>query len=307
MLSPELDDISDELSIRYAYLYLLGRPVEDINIVDAQLAANRTIKQVRNDVMRADEFTKEIALMYWNVQFKRLNINHTGIKPTDSIYMIQSCDPFRYVKLLNAASRFNVKWCLDNGVQYCSKPTLYIGKLPHYAMFNRIFMLNELIEIGYAGWVIWLDADGIVIDRSLDIKSFLNTARNDGFAFVMQHAGVIEGIDYWHNVNTGCFFVDLSNPCARFVISKWLEFYDAVFPLNVHDNVSWNDIINDQHSFVSIIRSLDGFSEKVLHYPTELKFTFHATRSNNLDISDEGELDDRVQQIYNVGRLFYSE
>jgi hypothetical protein len=310
-LKPMLEDIADEVAIRYVYLYLLGRPVESEDILLAQLAAGRTIDQVRKDFMDGDEFSwfngndKEVALKYWNIQFKRLVGSFLSSDSIDSIVMIQSCDPYRYVKLLNISSRFNCNWCLNNGIQYHSKPKLYKGKSPHYAMFNKIYMFNELLQSGYTGWAIWLDADGIVIDKRFDVRSFLHGARSDGYAFVMQHAGDVDGVEYWHNVNTGCFFADLSNPYARFVISKWVEFYDTVFPLNILDDIPWSSIMNDQYSFVSIIRSLDGFSKKILHYPTESVFTFNATRSDNLDISAEDELEDRARQLQHVGVQFY--
>lgn len=135
---------------------------------------------------------------------------------------IQTSDPFKYSKMLDQTSRTVKVYAERHGARYESFVGLKKGMKPWQASFNRIFMIEDLLERGATGWLIYLDADAWIADLEFDLRSFL--FGKDDFIGIFASSGASTE---WWDVNDGVFLLNLSHPSARSLIHKWKAQMDA--------------------------------------------------------------------------------
>ena len=93
---------------------------------------------------------------------------------------MQTADSREYRAMLEMTAKVNLAYCAAQGMTYESYLGIKRGVAPWQATYNRIFMLNELLDRGFRGWAIFVDADAFVADFSFDLRGYLK--RNDGCA-----------------------------------------------------------------------------------------------------------------------------
>ena len=65
------------------------------------------------------------------------------------------------------------------------------GRSPWMSVFNRIFMLADLLRQNYDDWVIYLDADAFPIDMGFDLPAYL--CRNSKWSLIATEGGANRG------------------------------------------------------------------------------------------------------------------
>src|SRR6516164_5460781 len=131
---------------------------------------------------------------------------------SDRILTIQTADAELYSRILSITSRVNKIFCKRNDIEYEAFVGIKRGFYPWHACFNRIIILNELVQNGFAGWVFYLDADAYIYDLSFNIRQYL-AAIHEPFIFA---PGGTSG-QKW-DVNDGVFLINLNAPASRKLI-----------------------------------------------------------------------------------------
>jgi len=144
------------------------------------------------------------------------------------IRFIQTSDPVRYQRIIDDTSRTVALYCYLHSYGYEKFVGLKKGVAPVHATFNRVFMLNELIDSGYAGWVAYIDADAYIRDLTFDVTKYL--IENQKHAFI---AARVPGHQSKWAINAGVFFINLGDPIgikiARLYLSRVLSLVPKYF------------------------------------------------------------------------------
>ncbi len=144
--------------------------------------------------------------------------------------------------MLELTSSHNKIYCDINGINYEKFVGVYRGYWPWQATFNRIIKLKALVDAGYKGWFLYVDADSYIFDLSFDIKSYLKS-HSDCF-FIAATGGDGRRLA----VNAGVFFLDLSRSESVWLVNRWHELFLMRAPdTYLRKQSSWeNDGVNDQ-------------------------------------------------------------
>lgn len=135
-----------------------------------------------------------------------------------TVTFMQTADAFNYADMLAATSRTVRVYAADHGCAYEQYLGLKKGRHPWQSCFNRIFMLNEMLDRGVTGWVCHMDADAWIQDLSFDIHGYLADKSDKALIVVSAQAS-----DEWWDINDGVFLINLDHPAARRLIAEWLE------------------------------------------------------------------------------------
>jgi hypothetical protein len=169
---------------------------------------------------------------------------------TADIVLVQTCDPVAYFDLLVASSRANREFCARHGIAYAGFIGVKRGFHPWHAVFNRIALLREYVEQGFTGWVLYLDADALVVDLDWDVRSYLRAKA--AFAAVLAPAG--EDVPDWE-VNDGVGFFHLGHPACRALIAAWDEAFARIGNDALRAAGRWDLVRNDQDMLQDILRA----------------------------------------------------
>jgi hypothetical protein len=128
------------------------------------------------------------------------------------VAVLQTCDPFKYAKLLDETSSYNKLWCRKQKYDYFEYRGIWENRLnkPQEAMFNRIFWLQDFIG-GRYDYIFYLDADAVVVDPTKDLEtdvmgslsdhSVAYCGNNNGvIGFNMRHKDTIQIIRSWEEL-----------------------------------------------------------------------------------------------------------
>lgn len=155
--------------------------------------------------------------------------------------ILQTSDAFKYSRMLRATSRTAIEYARRHGFAYESFVGIKRGFHGAQAAFNRIFMLDELIERGWRGWALHMDADAYVYDLDFDLRAYLSDKGNHSAIMATIPGETIP----WH-INSGVLFFNLGHPQGIALIRDWKRRFMAVPDEQLRDLTSVWDHINDQ-------------------------------------------------------------
>src|SRR6266436_878993 len=69
------------------------------------------------------------------------------------IICLQTADPFDYYEMLSETSKTVRLYCKDNGIHYHCYIGVKRGYFSWHANFNRIYMVKEVLDSGFRGWI----------------------------------------------------------------------------------------------------------------------------------------------------------
>ncbi len=161
---------------------------------------------------------------------------------SDQILFMQTADSREYRSMLEMTARVNIAYCTAHGMTYESYLGIKRGVAPWQATYNRIFMLNELLDRGFRGWAIFIDADAFVADFTFDLRAYL--ARHDGCALI----GTTGGSATPWDLNAGVLFINFHDDEGRGFVRDWLARFDASIPASYlsRADAEWDEFPNDQ-------------------------------------------------------------
>jgi hypothetical protein len=174
------------------------------------------------------------------------------------VKIIQTADPFKYLRMLEATSKTVLTFCERNGFTYESYVGIKRGFYGCHATFNRMFMLTELLDRGFRGWALYLDADAYIYDLEFDLRGYLDRHRD--------RAGIMATIDGetipWH-INAGVLFFNLGHPHSAPMINEWKNRFLALSDDKLRNLTSvWGDD-NDQSMLCSTLYEHEDWRNSV--------------------------------------------
>lgn len=159
-----------------------------------------------------------------------------------TLLFLQTCDPHVYRPMLDITSATVREYCARHRFGYSRYIGIIRGDKPWHAALNRIVLLRAIAASGFAGWVIYLDADAYIHDLAFDIGPIL--ARNANVALLAAGSGVMP--QQWWDINDGIFAIDLAHPGGRAIVAGWNDRLDCMTDAMLASEKTWGDVANDQ-------------------------------------------------------------
>lgn len=189
--------------------------------------------------------------------------------------MLQTCDNSDYLPMLEATSRTAREFCRRRGFVYERFVGIKRGLWSWHSTYNRIYMINELLNAGCDGWVLYMDADAYIYDLDFPIADYLASHGNSAGIFVRANGSA----PYW-DVNAGVFFLNTGHPLTRRLVEQWIKGHEAGFHRKEFLLNEWPDTdlrICDQGILNGILIANPGW-QSALHYESNLLInSMHAT------------------------------
>jgi hypothetical protein len=239
--TPEVQPAVTAQDIVAGYQFMLGRKPNEREI--NMWLPIKSIEALRRDFLKSDEFRSSIAA--FGFVPKEVLVEPPKVDPVfkaDDVIFMQTADPVVYKEMLDLTSRTAVVYCQQNGFRYESYVGIKRGILPWMAIYNRIFMLLELVQRGYNGWVVYLDADAFVRDLSFDLRSYI--VENSEYCFIAAGGGSEAPWD----INSGSFLINLADPEGRLLVKEWMDGLMARVPAEylADPTAKWKAYPSDQ-------------------------------------------------------------
>jgi SAM-dependent methyltransferase len=178
------------------------------------------------------------------------------------ILFLQTSDADRYAPMLALTAANIREYCRRQGCAYESHVGIKRGFHPWQATFNRIPMLVELVERGFAGWAVYLDADAYIQDLDFDVAAYL--ADKDDKAAIFATSGVTGAA--W-DVNAGVALINLGHPQGRALVASWAARFAAHSDDFLREAVEWIGPGNDQDLLHHLLREEPAIAAAVLVEP----------------------------------------
>jgi hypothetical protein len=139
------------------------------------------------------------------------------------VKFLQTADPVRYSRLLEASAPSTRAFCAINGYEYEAFVGIKRGRNPWHATFNRIDLLDEALQAGFEGWIVYLDADSFVVDLKFDFTAYLEQHAD---APLIARAVIPEKAPTW-NINAGVLIFNMQHAQAAWLIKTWKRLFDS--------------------------------------------------------------------------------
>lgn len=175
------------------------------------------------------------------------------------IIVLQTADAEHYAPMLAITAPNVREFCRRHGLGYESFVGIKRGFHPWQATFNRIPMLVELVERGFTGWALYLDADAWIQDLGFDLAAYL--ADKGDRAAVFAESGVTS--NPW-DVNAGVAMINLGHPLGRALVEQWAAGFAAHSDDALRAGDVWLDHGNDQDLLHQILRHDRAIADAVL-------------------------------------------
>ncbi|WP_020205089.1 hypothetical protein [Cupriavidus sp. WS] len=218
---------------------------------------------------------------------------HANASGEDDIIVMQTSDASsRYFDMMMLTARTARRYCEHHGLRYQGFIGLKRGNRAWHATYNRIDLLQELIQRDHRGWVLYVDADAWIVDMTFDLRGYLRDKQ--GYAMIAAPAGHVR--DFFWNVNIGVMLFNLGHPFTRRLVRDWEAFLSR-YRLE-RDAIDWNgQVPDDQGMFHQLLDKHADAEPLVLHADKSLlnspwaSFVRQAIRAENTDI------DERLRRI----------
>ena len=175
------------------------------------------------------------------------------------VIALQTADPFRYAPMLAVTQANVTAYCRRRGFAYEAFVGICRGVHAWQASYNRIPLMQAMIDRGYRGWVLYLDADAYVADLDFDLTAYL--AGHADRAAIIANSGVTDA--RW-DVNDGIMLVNLGHPQGRRLIEQWSAKFARLDDAMLHAAEHWIDDDNDQDLLHQLLREDAAIADAVL-------------------------------------------
>ena len=175
------------------------------------------------------------------------------------ITFIQSADAVRYAPMLAVTSANVAAYCERQGFAYEAFLGIRRGCWPWHAAYNRLFQMQDLVDRGFRGWIVHLDADAWVADPEFDLRAYLS--ERDGHCCIMAEAG---GSGKAWDINNGVMLVNCRLEGGRRLIRRWLDAFLAMPDAMLAAATDWLEGGNDQDLLQKILRADPALAAGVL-------------------------------------------
>lgn len=208
------------------------------------------------------------------------------------VTFIQTADPINYRAMLEITSRTVIEHCRRKGFQYESYIGVKRGYWPWQATYNRIHQLKEILDRGYRGWVVYLDADAYVVDLDFDLAAYL-AERSDKAAVLMPSMAT----DHHWDINAGVVLLNFDHPLGREIAWLWADKFEKLSDERLREAEQWLDADSDQDMIQIILRERPDIADAVYLQSTDLMNASFATYIRQHLRSYTASFDERVESI----------
>jgi hypothetical protein len=181
------------------------------------------------------------------------------------VLLMQTSDPHVYFDMLCLSARANRAYCRRHEIAYQAFVGVKRGFHSWQATYNRIPLLQELVDAGFAGWVLYLDADAYVADLDFDLRLYL--ADKPAYAAIL--TPIAPGADWW-DINAGVALFNLASAKGRWLIRQWHDAFMAIHDDALRADARWDMVRNDQDLLHDILRGNDWLRPLVFLQSTTL-------------------------------------
>jgi hypothetical protein len=189
--------------------------------------------------------------------------------------LIQTSDAVEYAPMLEATSRTTSEFCLRHGLEYRPFTGLKCGKFSWHSTYNRIHMMQELLDEGYRGWVLYLDADAYINDLDFPVGEYLKD--NQRFAMVAVLASLTA--KYW-DINAGVVFLNFGHPLGQEIVTELVRRFATAALTPEFAGSDWPDIdllLDDQGLLNRILIDNPSWEESIRYESDSLMNSIHAS------------------------------
>lgn len=206
--------------------------------------------------------------------------------------VFQTADAFRYAPMLAATAPTALELCRRNRLLYESFTGVKRGFFSWHACYNRIILFKELLDRGFSGWGVYLDADAYVHDFDFDVRGYLAGKRDHAAIFAT--SGVTgEGWD----INTGVTMINVAHPLGRSLIDRWLELFRNIPDAWLRVTDRWEDGADDQALMHQILQHDRPIVDAVFVESMDLINSRYATFIRQHLRAQTADLNQRIQDI----------
>jgi hypothetical protein len=164
------------------------------------------------------------------------------------IICLQTADPDAYYDILCETSRTFRLYCKTNAIRYHCFIGVKRGYFPWHACFNRMHMIKEVMDSGYGGWILYVDADAYIANLKFDLAGYLQN--KSGYAMIVR-PGSFNG-KFW-DINTGVMLINGSSERAVWLINRWLAAFLEIPDETLRSAADWGAIPHDQELLEKIL------------------------------------------------------
>ncbi len=160
------------------------------------------------------------------------------------------------------------------------------------ANFNRYYLLREELDRAHYDWVLWLDADAIIVDHRVRLDSIIDRSPEK---LIIACRGAEQGD---HDINNGVFLFNLRHSQAREIVDYCLRFIedrpagDAPFHDDQHVVHEWLQSKSDGAGRVALVQCYRGAEYNLFNY--DGPFIRHVMR-------EFGDFDQRLRELRRLG------
>ena len=175
------------------------------------------------------------------------------------VLFLQTADAFRYAPMLAVTAVTVTEYCRRHGFRYESFVGLKRGVWNWQATYNRIVQYKELLDRGFTGWGIYLDADAYIHDLDFDLPRYL--ADKSGYGAIFATSGVTS--EHW-DVNAGVAFINFGHPEGRRLVESWWQGFARLSDETLQDARTWLEDQNDQGLLHGILKQDRAIADALL-------------------------------------------
>jgi hypothetical protein len=213
------------------------------------------------------------------------------------LLIIQTSDGARYKPLLDATESLHRRYATRHGYDYRRFDGVKRGVKPWHAAFNRIYLFQELLDEGEYDWVLYMDADAIVVDLGKSLQEFLD----DRYSIVACRGATDDPSITW-NINNGVMFMNLRHPHTKNIVHLWRTLFEkhtmealAAEEEGVFDDQSKH--INDQDMLCLILYHKYRQAAKIYRGEEATKFNYSGSFIQQLLRVTASSLEERIENM----------
>ena len=211
------------------------------------------------------------------------------------VLFVQSADPHKYRSLLEITSRSVTEYCDRHNFAYQSFLGICRGYRDWHATYNRIPLLQRVVDSGFRGWVCYLDADAYIVDLDFDLRGYLADKNDIALIAAPDFPGDLNR-PYWL-VNAGSLLFNLAHPVARTIIRDWAEHFGMISDEDLQNAMVWSrDVIDDQAMLQRIVRTMPGGEAHVLMLRGDANLINYNGKFIRQLLRTSGTLEERVER-----------
>jgi SAM-dependent methyltransferase len=257
------------------------------------IAALGELGLIRLDLVGVYDTPRDRAEFCAVLQLRRPARPRPTRNPGIDIVVFQTADPFKYSRMLASTAPTVVEFCRRHSLRYESFVGIRRGFWSWQAAYNRILMLGDLIDRGFTGWALYLDADAYINDLDFDLAGYL--ADKQEKAAILATSGVTG--EHW-DINSGVVLVNFGHPQGRRLVERWRRDFLALPDDWLRQTTQWPRGGNDDQDLIhQILKSDPAIADAVLVESLDFMNSRHARFIRQHLRAQTGDIDTRIRSI----------